>query len=202
MNKMQVKDSGSVLDNVLFELVDDYNEYSRLIEKQKITIQMCLYIAEFQALYEYIGANNYIYHKMMTMADKLGYQLRQTMRAETHSEAEKEFRYIVYEIEKPSNVDKKPEYKAPIEAIYKQLKIVLQNSLAIAVRTSSDIQANTRLYKDGLICDDLDKLEVIGEVERAFNVALTDDDIDTVETVMDLARCIAKALERQENDLN
>ena len=199
---MQVKDSSSALDNVLFELVDDYNEYSRLIEKQKITIQMCLYIAEFQALYEYIGANNYIYHKMMTMADKLGYQLRQTMRTEKHSEMEKEFRYIVYEIEKPLNVDKKPEYKAPIEAIYKQLKIVLQNSLAIAVRTSSDIQANTRLYKDGLICDDLDKLEVIGEVERAFNVALTDDDIDTVETVIDLACSIAKALERQENDLN
>ena len=202
MDKIQVKDSSSALDNVLFELVNDYNEYSRLIEKQKITIQMCLYIAEFQALYEYIGANNYIYHKMMTMADKLGYQLRQTMRTEKHSEMEKEFRYIVYEIEKPLNVDKKPEYKAPIEAIYKQLKIVLQNSLAIVVRTSSDIQANTRLYKDGLICDDLDKLEVIGEVERAFNVALTDDDIDTVETVMDLACSIAKALERQENDLN
>lgn len=199
---MQVKDSSSALDNVLFELVNDYNEYSRLIEKQKITIQMCLYIAEFQALYEYIGANNYIYHKMMTMADKLGYQLRQTMRTEKHSEMEKEFRYIVYEIEKPLNVDKKPEYKAPIEAIYKQLKIVLQNSLAIVVRTSSDIQANTRLYKDGLICDDLDKLEVIGEVERAFNVALTDDDIDTVETVIDLACSIAKALERQENDLS
>lgn len=199
---MQVKDSSSMLDNVLFELVDDYNDYSRLIEKQKITIQMCLYIAEFQALYEYIGANNYIYHKMMTMADKLGYQLRQTMRTEMHSEMEKEFRYIVYEIEKSSNADKKPKYKAPIEAIYKQLKIVLQNSLAIAVRTSSDIQANTRLYKDGLICDDLDKLEVIGEVERAFNVALTDDDIDTVETVMDLACSIAKALERQENDLS
>ena len=37
MNKMQAKDSSSALDNVLFELVDDYNEYSRLIEKQKIT---------------------------------------------------------------------------------------------------------------------------------------------------------------------
>lgn len=202
MDKMQVKDSDSVLDNVLFELVDNYNVYSRLIEDQKITIQMCLHIAEFQALHEYIGANNYIYSKMMKMADKLGYQLRQTMRTATHGEAKKEFKYVVYEIEKPSNADKKPEYKAPIEAICRRLKIVLQNSLAIAVRTSSDIQANTRLYKDGLICDDLDKLEVIGEVERAFNVALTDDDIDTVETVMDLARCIAKALERQENDLN
>lgn len=57
-------------------------------------------------------------------------------------------------------------------------------------------------FRDDLMADELDMIELFGDVERIFSISLPDEALDSVKTVQDLVACVERALGGEDNAQN